>query len=350
MELKQISHFKNVINEKLFGSLPNGEAISVYELKNRNGLQLQIINYGATITSLKIPLENGELVDVVLGFETLQDYIDSFDLESAPYFGATVGRYAGRINNGVFILNGKKIQLAKNNNGHSLHGGNLGFSQRVWRFKNKNDGKNPSITFTLFSPDNEENFPGDLSVELTYTLSDSDELIVEYKATTTAITVVNLTHHSYFNLDGHKNTIAEQQLFINSNKTLETTNETIPTGRFLNLSNCPFDFRLPKMCPLKIDNTFVLDKKTKLAASLFCKKNKLKMEVYTNQPAVHIYVGGNCFNTIKGKENADYHSLSGICFETQNFPDAPNHEHFPSAILKKGATYYHKTIYQFQQI
>lgn len=350
MELKQISHFKNDINEKSFGLLPDGEAITAYEIRNSNGMQLQIINYGATITSLKIPLENGELVDVVLGFETLQDYLNSFNLKSAPYFGATVGRYAGRINNGVFTLNGKKIQLSKNNNNHSLHGGNLGYSQRVWRFKNKNEGKNPFITFTLFSPDNEENFPGDLSVELTYTLSDSNELIVEYKAVSTESTIVNLTHHSYFNLDGHKNSIAEQQLFINSNKTLETTNENIPTGRFLNLSNCPFDFRLPKNCPLKIDNTFLLDKETKLAASLFSKKNNLKMEVYTNQPAVHIYVGGNCFNTIKGKENADYHSQSGICFEAQNFPDAPNHEHFPNAVLKKGATYNHKTIYQFQRV
>ena len=349
MELKQISHFKNVINEKSFGLLPDGEAITAYEIQNKNGLQLQVINYGATITSLKIPLKNGELVDVVLGFENLQDYLNSFNLESAPYFGATVGRYAGRINNGIFELNGKKIQLQKNNNNHSLHGGNLGFSQRVWSLKSKNIEKNPSLTFALFSPDNEENFPGDLSVELTYTLSDSDELIVEYKAVTTENTVINLTHHSYFNLDGHKSSIANQQLFINSNKTLETTNENIPTGRFLNLSNCPFDFRLPKNCPLKIDNTFLLDKETKLAASLFSNKTNLKMEVYTNQPGIHIYVGGNCFNTIKGKENANYHSLSGICFETQNFPDAPNHAHFPNAILKKGDTYYHKTIYQFQK-
>jgi aldose 1-epimerase len=229
-----------------------------------------------------------------------------------------------------------------------LHGGNIGFSQKQWKIKNVNEGENPSITLSYFSPDGEENYPGDLSVNLTYTLSDQNELIIEYDATTSEDTVINLTHHSYFNLDGHNSTILEQDLSINSKKILETNDHSIPTGQFLNLENNPFNFNQAKKCPQTIDTTFVLNDGEKFSASLFNPKNNLEMLVSTNQPAVHIYVGGNCFNSIKGKENADYNHLSGICFETQNFPDAPNHDHFPNAVLRKGEVYLHKTMYKFQ--
>ena len=333
---------------ELFGVMADGKVVNSYELTNKRGAKLKVINYGATVTSLKIPLKSGEMVDVVLGFDTLENYINSFDLESAPYLGATVGRYAGRINNATFNLNGESIHLDKNNNGHFLHGGKDNFSKKVWKVKNVNEGYSPSITFSYLSPANEGNYPGDLSVELTYTLSENNELIIEYNAQTTEDTVLNLTHHSYFNLDGHDSSVSEQELIVNSHKMLETTTENIPTGRVLNLENNAFDFNQPKPCPSKIDNTFVIEKENELAASLFNKKNNLRMSVYTNQPGVHIYVGGNCFNAIKGKENADYHSLSGICFETQNFPDAPNHDHFPSSVLRKGERYFHKTIYKFQ--
>ena len=333
---------------KFFGNLPDGGVIDSCELTNKNGMQLKVITYGATVTSLKIPLKNDKFLDVVLGFDTMEAYLNSFQLKGAPYFGATVGRYAGRINNSAFSLNGKSIDLNSNNNGHSLHGGNSGFSQKQWKIKNVTEGKNPSITLSYFSPNGEENYPGDLSVDLTYTLSDDNELIIEYVATTSEDTVINLTHHSYFNLDGHNSTILEQDLSINSNKILETNEHTIPTGQFLNLENNLFDFNQAKKCPQTIDTTFILNDGEKISASLFSPKNNLEMLVYTNQPAVHIYVGGNCFNVIKGKENADYHPLSGICFETQNFPDAPNHDHFPNAILKKNEVYQHKTMYKFQ--
>lgn len=348
MKIKHMSQLKINSTEKLFGLMPNEVEVCSYELINKKGMHLKVIDFGATITSLKIPLKDGTIIDVVLGFDDLKSYIKSFELESAPYFGATVGRYAGRINEGSFVLNNKTINLSKNNNGNSLHGGNKGFSQVVWTVKKVNYGKNPSITLTYLSPHNEENYPGNLSVNLTYTVSEDNELIVEYIATTTEDTVVNLTHHSYFNLDGHQSNVLDQDLIVNSVKTLQTTNDNVPTGWFLNVANCPFDFSSPRKCPEKIDNTYVLDKKEEYAASLFNKNNNLRMSVYTNQPAVHIYVGGNCFDTIKGKENANYNSTSGICFETQNFPDAPNHEHFPSAILKKGEIYHHKSIYKFQ--
>lgn len=335
---------------KFFGNLPDGGVIDSCEMTNKNGMQLKVITYGATITSLKIPLGKGGFIDVVLGFDTLEAYIKSFDLESAPYLGSTVGRYAGRISNGDFNLNGKTINLNRNNNNNSLHGGNIGFSQKQWKIKNVTEGENPSITLSYFSPDGEENYPGDLSIDLTYTLSDENELIIEYVATTSEDTVINLTHHSYFNLDGHSSTILEQDLLINSNKILETNEHNIPTGQFLNLENNLFDFNQAKKCPQTIDTTFVLNDGEEISASLFSPKNNLEMLVYTNQPAVHIYVGGNCFNAIKGKENADYHPLSGICFETQNFPDAPNHDHFPNAVLRKDEVYQHKTMYKFQNL
>lgn len=348
MKIKNISHLKANHIEKLFGLMPDGETAFSYELVNKNGMQLKVTTYGATITSLKIPLKNGEIIDVVLGFDNLESYIKSFDLESAPYFGATVGRFAGRINDGTFRLNDGTFHLNKNNNNNSLHGGNVGFSQKIWKVKNVNSDSNPSITLTYFSPNHEENYPGDLNVELTYALTDENELNIEYKATTNEDTIVNLTHHSYFNLDGHTSNISEQELIVNADKILETTNENIPSGKFLDLNNSPFDFSLPKGCPSIVDNTFVLKNENEFAASLFSKKNNLKMTVFTNQPAVHIYVGGNCFNVIKGKENANYHKTSGICFETQNFPDAPNHIHFPNSVVRKGEVYRHRTTYKFE--
>ncbi|TDE48479.1 aldose epimerase family protein [Flavobacterium sp. GT3P67] len=347
MKIKQESHFITNSETKLFGLMPDGEAISAYQISNKNGIKLEVINYGATVSSLKIPLKNGGVVDVVLGFDNLEAYLKSFDLESAPYLGATVGRFAGRIGDGTFKLNDEIFNLNKNNNNHSLHGGTIGFSQVVWKVKSVNYGENLSITLTYLSPNDEENYPGDLSVELTYTLSEQNELIIEYSATTTEDTIVNLTHHSYFNLNGHDSEVLSQEMSISADKVLETTKENIPTGIFLDLANSPFDFSLSKNCPAIIDTTFVLSKEKEVVASLYSPKNSLKMTVYTDQPAVHIYVGGNC-GTIKGKEKVLYHSSSGICFETQNLPDAPNQAHFPDAVLKKGETYCHKTSYKFE--
>lgn len=346
---KTIDSFLNTDSViKFFGNMPDSASVDSCELSNKNGMQMKVITYGATITSLKIPLKEGGFLDVVLGFDTLDAYIKSFNLQSSPYFGATVGRYAGRINNSVFSLNGKLIHLNSNNNSHSLHGGNIGFSQKLWKIKNVKEGENPSITLSYFSPDGEENYPGNLSVDLTYTLSEDNELMIEYLATSSEDTIINLTHHSYFNLDGQDSTILEQELTIDSVQIVETDDQNIPAGKLLNLENKPFNFSQPKNCPQTIDTTFVLNESMEHSASLFNPKNNLEMLVFTNQPAVHIYVGGNCFNAIKGKEDTDYNSVSGICFETQNFPDAPNHEHFPNAVLKKGAEYKHKTSYKFQ--
>lgn len=344
------NHFSQFITtdtKKSFGFSPNGQEVICHTLKNKNGVELDVINYGATITSLKIPVENGKKIDVVLGFDSLENYIHSFNLPNAPYLGAIVGRFAGRINNAKFAIDGREFELSKNHGLHHIHGGFEGFSKALWEVKTVTSN---AIVLEYISQENEENFPGKLTTQITYTVTDDNEFKVEMIAKTTEDTIINLTQHSYFNLDGHSEAIMNQNLYVNSSKTLETNIDKIPTGNFFEIKQTPFDFNIPKECPTKIDNTFVLNKEDEVAAFLFSKKNNLKMSVFTNQPAVHIYVGGNCFNQIIGKENANYNSLSGICFETQNFPDAPNHEHFPSAVLKKGETYLHTTAFKFEKI
>lgn len=336
-------------SSQLFGILADGSQVVAYEISNSNGMTLKVMDYGATVIALKKTLLNGKVVDVVLGFDSLSDYVDSYSLPSAPYFGATVGRYAGRIANAKFELNGKTMLLNQNNNGNSLHGGSVGFSQKIWQLEQLHTGNNPFVKFSYTSPDNEEHYPGELKVTITYFLTEENELKIEYNASTTKATVVNLTHHSYFNLDGHKNTIFDQELQIYAAEIL-ATNEMIPTGEIVAVKQTEFDFTAPKPCPSTIDTTYVLEANFSLAATLFSKKNNLKLSVFTNQPGLHVYVGGNCFNQIKGKEDVYYHPQSGICFETQNFPDAPNHAHFPSATLLPGDIYLHSTIYKFQSI
>lgn len=347
MDKNHFPQFETTKNVKSFGLLPDGKEVLCYTLTNKNGYELSLINYGATITSLKIPIGDKK-IDVVLGFDSLEDYINSYYLPSPPYFGTTVGRFAGRINNAEFVLNGKRHFLNKNHGEHNIHGGILGFSRKFWKVMVLTLEDDPSITLEYASSDNEENFPGELTVKVTYTLTEDNELKVSYTAKTNEDTIINLTQHSYFNLDGHSNEVSGQLLTIFSDKVLETDEALIPTGEFALLKNHDFDFSSAKACPKSIDNTFVL--KGSNAAVLCSEKNKLRMSVTTNQPAVHIYVGGNCFNKIKGKESSNYHSLSGICFETQNFPDAPNHDNFPSAVLRKGEEYDHQSTFKFETL
>lgn len=330
-----------------FGFTPDGRESFAYTLENKSKVKITIIDFGATINAVKIPLEHKKYVDVVLGFDSVSDYINSFKISGAPYIGAVVGRYAGRIKNGIFKLNDEMYQLNKNLGKHHLHGGISNFSNNFWNVISFTEN---AITLSYISKDLEENFPGELTVHVTYTLTEENELEITYLATTTKDTIINLTQHSYFNLDGHENSIENQELQIASNKLLETDKDNVPTGYFLNVAHLPFDFTTFKKCPEKIDNSFVIKDHSKAVATLKSTKNNLQMQVFTNQPSVHIYVGGNCSQLIKGKSNSDYHALSGICFETQNFPDAPNHSHFPNAILRKDETYYQKTSFKFEKI
>ena len=347
MQNNHFSHLEEGKTIKSFGKHPNGNAVFCYTLINSNGIEMNVLNYGATIQSLKIPTSATTKVDVVLGFDSAEDYINSFDLTSAPYLGAIVGRFAGRINEAKLVLNNQEIQLTKNHNQHQLHGGRSGFSKAFWEVIALSAN---AITLQYISINNEENYPGEVTTQVTYSISENNEIKVEMTATSSQDTIINLTQHSYFNLDGHSETIENQVICIDSSTILETTTENIPTGKFISLKNHSFDFSSPKKCPLQIDNTFVIDNCMESKVQLFSLKNKLKMSVYTNQPAIHVYVGGNCFGKIKGKKNTNYHTTSGICFETQNYPDAPNHKNFPNAILKKNDTYKHLTTFKFESI
>lgn len=346
MEKNQISHFVVSENAKSFGVTPDGTEVSFHTIANHRGMEASVITYGAAITSLRIPAKGGK-VDVVLGFDSLQAYIDSYSLPSAPYFGAIIGRYSGRIKKGKFAIDAQKYQASPNHGEHTLHGGFEGFGQKVWRVENVSAN---AITLSHTSADGEEGFPGELTVHVSYALTEDNKLVVQYWATSTKDTVLNFTQHSYFNLEGHSQTIEKQELFINSNKILETKPDGIPTGLILKVDNCPYDFTSAKDCPMKIDTTFVIEDNIIPVASLTSEKTGLKMTVCTNQPSVHVYVGGNCFGQVEGKDGASYHPLSGICFEAQHYPDAPNHPHFPSALLRKGEEYHQKTSFKFEQL
>ncbi|MBC7525677.1 MAG: galactose mutarotase [Flavobacterium sp.] len=347
MEKINNQQIDDLIKSELFGILPNGAEINKYTIQNKNGFELSLINYGATITSLKIPSENNLKTDIVLGFDSLDQYINSFHLPSPPYLGSTIGRYSGRINNGQFILNSEKYQLNKNHGNNHLHGGNYGFNTKNWKLVESSKNDKSSLTFQYISKDGEENYPGEVKVEVTYILTDDNELKIHFFAKSNQDTILNLTNHSYFNLDGHDQNIGNQKLLIHSNKTLEINDEQIPTGKYIEVLGSETNFLTEKNCPESIDTTFVLNNTA--CATLYSAQNKIKMTVTTNQPSVHVYVGGNCFNEIYGKEKSNYHTQSGICFETQNFPDAPNHPNFPNSILKKDSLYINQTTFKFEK-
>jgi len=345
MQKNHFSQIEPVINTKSYGFITEVKEVFSHTIRNSKGMELTAIDFGATISSLKVPMPNGEKIDVVLGFEKLEDYINSFNLPSAPYFGTVVGRYAGRINKGSFSIIENNYQLEKNHGENHLHGGKKGLSKAVWKMIKQEQN---SLCFEHISFASEDNYPGELKVQATYLLTENNELKVTFLATSTEDTIINLTQHSYFNLDGNSNDVLNHKLKINSNLILETNDELIPTGNFIPLDNHEFDFKEFKNCPEIIDNTFV--SKENEVGSLLSEKSNVKMTVFSNQPSVHIYVGGNCFNQIKGKNNIDYNTKSGICFETQNFPDAPNHSHFPNAILRKGENYFHQTLFKFETL
>lgn len=339
----------NKYKKSLFGNFPDGTPIYSYTISNKNGMALTVTNFGAAITSLEIPSKQRELLDVVLGFNDAESYIKSYTIAGAPYFGATVGRYAGRIKNGTFTLNGKTHQLTKNlNDTHTLHGGRNGFSSALWQASH--DEKANTLHFTHTGTDGEEGFPGALKVKVTYTLNSKNELIISYTAEATEDTIINLTNHSYFNLDGYTADVRNQHLKVNASELLEVDNDNVPTGAFINVAEKDFDFNEFKNCPDTIDDSFITAGDiTKPVATLKSEQSGIAMDAYTNQPSVHVYVGGSC-GEIAGKEEAVYQNHSGICFETQNYPDAPNQPHFPSAVLKKGEVYQKQTIFKFKYL
>jgi aldose 1-epimerase len=345
-----------------FGTTNRGEAVSVYTLKNTHGVELRVLNYGGIILSLKVPDRNGRFGDVVLGYDSLADYV-----RSSPYFGAIIGRYGNRIGGGRFTLDGRTYTLARNNGPNHLHGGVKGFDKVVWDVTPFEGGGGDSVglVFRYTSPDGEEGYPGTLQATVTYTLTDRNELIFDYHATTDRATPVNLTQHSYFNLAGDgKGDILGHVVTLNADRFTPVDSTLIPTGEIKSVSGTPFDFRTPTAIGARIDqhdeqlryglgydHNFVLNKGSgggsTLAARVSEPSSGRVMEIYTTEPGVQFYSGNFLDGTLRGKHGVVYLHRYGFALETQHFPDSPNKRDFPSTILRPGEQYRSRTIYTF---
>ena len=338
-----------------------GRAVEQVTLKNTNGMEVQAISYGGIITSLKVPDRAGKLGDVVLGFDQSNQY---FADPPPPFFGAIIGRYGNRIAKGQFALDFKKYVLAKNNNENHLHGGNKGFDKVLWSVATKETPAGASAIFTRTSPDGEEGYPGALAVRVTYTLTDKNELIVEYHATTDKPTIVNLTQHSYFNLAGEgSGDILGHQLMLNADRYTPVDDTLIPTGELAPVAGTPFDFRQATAIGARIDqdnaqmkngkgydHNWVLNRKgtgLEVAARLTDPKSGRTLEISTTEPGIQFYSGNFLDGTIKGKNGHVYALRTGLCLETQHYPDSPNHKNFPSTELRPGKRYDSKTVFTF---
>jgi len=338
-----------------FGTTPDGTAVERFALRNANGVEFNAINYGGIITSLRVPDRRGAMADVVFGFDSMDGY-----LKKPPYFGAIVGRYGNRIAKGTFSLDGKTYRLATNNGVNHLHGGNVGFDKVVWKAE-PIPGKN-GIAFSRVSRDGEEGYPGNLTVRVTYELTDRNELIVDYHATTDKATPVNLTQHSYFNLAGGGD-ILGHEMMINADRYTPVDATLIPTGVVAPVAGTPFDFRKPTAIGARIDqadaqlkigqgydHNWVLNRAgsgPQLAARVVEPVSGRTMEVSTTEPGVQFYTGNFLDGTIVGKGGQRYVHRGGFCLETQHYPDSPNHANFPSTILRPGQEYNSRTVFTF---
>jgi len=346
------------VTKTSFGKTADGTEVSLYTLKNSKGMEAAITNYGGIVVSLKTPDKNGQFADVVLGFDALDGY-----LKEHPYFGAIVGRYGNRIGGAKFSIAGKEYKLAVNNGPNSLHGGIKGFDKKVWAAQAE-DATN-SLILKYSSPDMEEGYPGKLDVQVTYTLTEANELRINYKATTDKETVLNLTNHSYFNLAGQGNgDILNHSIQIMSEKTTPVDATLIPTGELKEVAGTPFDFTAPHKIGERIndakdeqikfgggyDHNFVVDGQAgslRPAARVTEPTSGRAMEVLTTEPGIQFYTGNFLDGTLTGKGGKVYQKRFGLCLETQHFPDSPNKPQFPSTALKPGQTYLSTTVYRF---
>jgi len=342
-------------NKQPFGTV-DGQAVELYTLRNSKGAEAKIMTYGGIVQSLTMPDRNGQFADIVLGFDNVDDYV-----KGSPYFGCLVGRYGNRIGNAKFTLEGKTYELAKNNNGHSLHGGIKGFDKVVWKVVSA--GKQ-HLELNYISKDGEEGFPGTLNVTATYKLTDDNELRLDFKAKTDKATVVNLTHHSYFNLKGQGNgDILGHEVFIDGDRTTPVDSGLIPTGEYAYVEGTPFDFRKPTAIGARIDaqdqqlqygpgydHNWVINKamgKLALQARVHEPTTGRVMEVISDQPGLQFYAGNFLDGTLTGKGGKVYQRRTGFCMEPQHYPDSPNKPQFPSVVLRPGETYKNTIIYKF---
>ncbi len=334
--------------------------VTLYKLRNANGVEAQITNYGGILMSLKVPDRNGKFVDVVLGFNTPEDYMKKND----PYFGAIIGRYGNRIAKGRFKLNGVEYKLAVNNGENHLHGGIKGFDKVIWTGRETRTKAGPAVVLTYLSKDGEEGYPGNLRVTVVYRLTNNNELRIDYSATTDKDTVVNLTHHSYFNFLGEGNgDILNHQLKIDADEFVLTDAGSIPLGTLSKVVGTPFDFLKSTAIGARInddneqlklgngyDHTFVIRGRAgtlRHAAFVYEPTTGRTMDVFTTEPGMQLYTGNFLDGTLTGKSGKPYPRRSGFCLETQHYPDSPNHPAFPTTTLRKGAAYHSTTIYRF---
>ena len=329
----------------------DGKKVYLYTLTNKNGVQVKITNYGGTVTSWITPDKNGNKSSIVIGFDSLQSY-----LQKPPYFGALIGRYGNRIGNAKFTLDEKAYQLAANDGKNSLHGGNKGFDKVVWD-ASIGDTSTPSLTLNYLSKDGEEGYPGNLHVTVQYTLTDDDELKIEYNAETDKATPVNLTNHSYFNLTGDiNNTILDHTLMIDADNYTPVDSTLIPTGEIKSVKGTPFDFTTAKKIGRDIDlvkggydHNWVLNRKDsslKLVATLSDSISGRKLEVSTTEPGLQFYTGNFLDGKFINHDGKPTNQHTALCMETQHFPNSPNQSNFPSTILKPGEKYHTVTIYK----
>ena len=325
--------------------MPDGVDVFLFTLTNSHGLEVSIINYGGAITSLKVPDRNGEFGDIVLGYETLDDYV-----RSPRYLGALIGRHANRIAEGKFSLNGVDYQLEQNNGANHLHGGFNGFDKRVWNASEEN-----GLRLDYLSEDGEAGYPGNLTATVVYSLSDDSKLSIEYQATTDHDTIVNLTNHAYFNLRG-EGTILDHELMLNADNFTPVSSDLIPTGEIKSVEGTAMDFRKSKKIGSEIsliggyDHNYVLndyDGSLRSVGRLYEATTGRIVEIFTTQPGIQFYSGNFLDGSLVGKHGQAYQKYAGLCLEPQHFPDAPNHSNFPSTILRAGEEYKEMTVLRF---
>jgi aldose 1-epimerase len=339
------------VETTIFGRLSGKEDAQLFTIQNSNGITVKISNWGGTIVSILVPDRKGRVQDIVLGFDNLEDYLGDH-----PYIGTLIGRYGNRIAKGRFTLDGKEYQLAKNAGENHLHGGLKGYDKVLWSYSPYADIDHAGIMMSYMSFDMEEGYPGNLKVNVNFSLNESNELAIEYTATTDKNTYLNLTHHGYFNLNGAKNTIYDHEIQINAGSYLEVDKDLIPTGTIIKLKGGPLDLRKRKLIGPEIamlengyDHCYIIDRKkegTELTAIVYHPASGRKMELYTTEPAVQFY-SSNFLTGLRGKGNINYRKHLALCLEAQHYPDAPNHPNFPSSLLKPEGIYRQTTIHKF---
>ncbi len=343
-----------------YGTLPDGRQVDLYTMQNANGVTVKFLSLGGCITEIDIPDRKGDAGNIVLGHDGLQGYNSN-----TGYFGAIVGRYANRVAKGSFSLNGQTYHLPINNGANSLHGGTEGFNLQVWQVTPRSAADNASAVLTYTSPDGQDGYSGTLTVQVTYTLDDSNALRIEYQAATDKPTVLNLTNHSYFNLDGNGSGSALHQLLqINADSYTPTDATQIPTGEIAKVAGTPMDFRVLRPIDSQIrtpfqqiilahgyDHNWVLNKtqpgELSFAARAYSPHTGRILEVYTTEPGVQVYTGNGLQGTLTGSSHTLYRQGDGYTFETQHFPDSPNQPGFPSTMLNPGQVFHSTTVFRF---